>query len=118
MILPGCTSCSSASAEGRLESDDAERAALELLHLLAAGMRRVIGGDGVDGAGRDAVDHRSTSHAAAQRRLHLVVAVVGRHVAVGQREVVRRGLAGDRQAAASARYATIATECRVEMCAT
>ena len=34
----------------------------------------------------------------AQRRLHLVVAVIGRHVFVGQREVVRRGFAGDREA--------------------
>ena len=31
---------------------------LELLHLLAAGMRRVVGGDGVNRAGDDALDHR------------------------------------------------------------
>ena len=34
----------------RFKPDDAERTALELLHLFVAGMRRMIGGDRVDGA--------------------------------------------------------------------
>ena len=36
----------------------------------------------------------------AQRRLHFVIAVVGRHFGVGEREMMRRGFAGHRQAAA------------------
>ena len=44
--------------EGGFEADDAEGALLELLHLLAAGVGRVVGGDGIDDAGDDAVDQR------------------------------------------------------------
>ena len=34
----------------RFQADDAERAALELLHFFVAGMRGMVGGDGVDRA--------------------------------------------------------------------
>ncbi len=64
-------------AEGGFETGDAERAAFELLHLLAAGMRRVIGGDGVDDTADNAFDDRIGIVLAAQRRLHFVIAVVG-----------------------------------------
>ena len=51
-ILPGCTSRSSVNADGGFQADNAERAFFELLHLFAARVRRVIGGDDVDGAVR------------------------------------------------------------------
>ncbi len=41
---------------------------------------------------------RSTSAFAAERRLHFVVAVVGHHVGVAERHVVRRHFAGDGKA--------------------
>src|ERR1039457_3962445 len=39
--------------DGGFQTDDAEWASLELLHLFAAGVRGVIGGDGAHGAGGD-----------------------------------------------------------------
>ena len=39
--------------DGGLESDDAERAPFELLHLFSPRMRRMISGDGIDGASYD-----------------------------------------------------------------
>ena len=51
-ILPGVIERLQSHAQGGLQADDAERAALELLHLLAAGVRRVVGGDGVHNARR------------------------------------------------------------------
>jgi hypothetical protein len=58
----------------------------------------MVGGDGADGAGRQSLHHRVAMLAGTQRRLHFVTAVVSRHVAVGERNVVRRGFAGQRQA--------------------
>ena len=83
----------------RLQADDAERALLELLHLLAARMRRVVRRDRVHNARGDALDQRLGVRGAAQRRLHLVVAVVRQHLRVGQRQVMRRDLARHRQLA-------------------
>ena len=118
VILPGCTSSSSASAERRLQPDDAERAALELLHLFAARMRRMIGGDGVDRAGHDALHHRAarrTPSAAAASSCNCC-----RRAACPRRSA-RSGAAWPRRSPASPcalANATIATALRVEMCAT
>ena len=65
----------------------------------SVGMRRVVGGDGVDGAvGEPGLDRRDVG-VAAQRRIHLEHRVERRTALVGEREVVRRGLRGDREAA-------------------
>ena len=87
------------NADGGFEAEDAERALFEFLHFFAAGVRSMIGGDGVDGAADDAVGDGCDVAGGAQRRLHFVIAVVGRHLAVGQREMMRRGFAGDGEAA-------------------
>ena len=116
-IFPGCTSRSRRNADGGLQTKDAERAFFEFLHFFAAGVRSMIGGDGVYGAGDDALRDGADIAGRAQRRLHFVVAVVGRHFAVGEREMVRRGFACHRQARALAK-ATISTEWRDDMWAT
>ena len=61
----------------RLEADDAERRAIELDVLLVGVMRRVIGGDDVDAAVGDALQHGVAVAGLAQRRVHLGVGVVG-----------------------------------------
>jgi hypothetical protein len=70
-------------SERRLQTDHAERASLELLHLHVASVGGVVGGDRVHSAGDDALDHRLDIRGRPQGRLHLVVAVVGRRVLVG-----------------------------------
>ena len=52
----------------------------------------------VDRARYDAVDHSLDVAHSTQRRLHLIVAVVVSNIGVGDREMVRRGLAGHRKA--------------------
>ena len=56
------------------QAGDAEGGALELDLLLVEGVRRVVGGDGVDGAVDDALDQGIAIGGRAQRRIHLVVA--------------------------------------------
>ena len=65
-------------------------------------MRRMIGRNGVDRAVDDPLDHRVAIRGLAQRRVHLGVGVVGnrrRQRLVREREVVRRHLAGNPDAA-------------------
>ena len=81
--LSGMHQALQSNADGGFKTEDAERALLELLHFFAAGVRSVIGGDGVDGAGDDAFGDGGDVASGAQRRLHFVIAVVGRHLAVG-----------------------------------
>src|SRR5262249_55668917 len=52
-----------------LKTNDAERRQVELLHLVATGVRRVVGGDSVNGAISEAFQKRLAIFAAAQRRL-------------------------------------------------
>jgi len=64
-------------------------------------MRRVIGGNDVDGPVGDPTQHRVAIGGLAQRRVHLHVRVVGNRRAerfIRQREVMRRHLAGDAHA--------------------
>ena len=86
----------------RLEADDAERRPVELHRLLVGVMRRVVGGDGVDAAVGEPLQHRVAVGRGAQRRVHLEVRVVAQ-VLVGQDEVVRGDLARHRYAALLAR---------------
>ena len=65
------------------------------------GVGRVVGGDGVDHAVEDGLDHGVAVGGRAQRRVHLGVGVVEADVLVGEQEVVRRHLAGDAQAVAA-----------------
>ena len=91
-----------AERHGRLESDDAERRAVELERLLVGVMRRVVGGDDVDRPVAQALDHRVAVGLLAQRRVHLQVRVVAAALVqrlVGQDEVMRRHLGRDRDAA-------------------
>ncbi len=84
-----------AERKRRLETDDAERRAVELERLLVGMMRRVVGGDDVDRPVAEALDHRRTIGLFAQRRIHLEVRVVAaavRERLVGQHEVMRRDL--------------------------
>ena len=60
----------------RLEPDDAERGAVELDQLLVGVMRGVVGGDHVDGAVGDPLEHGVAIRRLAQRRVHLDVGVV------------------------------------------
>ena len=55
-------------------------------------MRGVIGGKRVDDSGGNAVEAGFHMLITAQRRLHAVVAVVGRDVGIRQHEVMRRYL--------------------------
>ena len=82
---------------GGLEPGDAERRAIELDHLLVGVVRRVVGRDHVDAAVGDALEHGVAIRGLAQRRVHLEVGVVlDRAVErlVGEREMMRRHLAG------------------------
>ena len=99
VIFPGCTKRSKVMPRAVSKTEDTERALLEFLHFFAAGVRRVIRRDSVDGASGDAFGDGHNIARRAQRRLHFVIAVVGRHLAIGQSEVVWRGFAGDREAA-------------------
>ena len=68
-------------------------------HLLRLGhVRSMVGGNGVDRAVSQALAHRHHVLDRAQRRVDLVQRAVRRQQFVGQADVVRRGLGGDRQA--------------------
>ena len=84
---------------GGFKTEDAERALFEFLHLLAARVGRVIGGDGVDGARDDTFGNGCDVARRTQRRLHFVIAVIGRHLTVAESEMVRGGFTGDGKAA-------------------
>jgi hypothetical protein len=82
---------------GRLEPGDAERRPIELDVLLIVVMRRVIGGDHVDGAVDDSVHHGVAIQLVAKRRIHLDVGVVGppqRQHLVCEDEMMRRHFTG------------------------
>jgi hypothetical protein len=59
------------------------------------GVRSVIGGDGVHRAVGERGQNGFAVGDRAQRRIHLVIAVVVAHVFIGQREMVRRNLERD-----------------------
>ena len=82
--------------EGGLEPGGAHRRLLERHLLLLARVRRVVGGDAVDGAVAQALDQRLPVLLGAQRRVHLQPRVeLLEQRLVGEREVVRRDLGGD-----------------------
>ena len=81
------------------EAGDAERAALEFLHFFAAGVGRMVRGDGVNDAADYALDDGFGIVLAAQRRLHFVIAVIGAEFCVGDGEMVRRDFAADFESA-------------------
>ena len=60
-IFAGMDKLLERQADGCFEAEDAERALLELLHLLAAGMRSVVGGERVHGAVCDAFDSAAST---------------------------------------------------------
>ena len=83
-------------------------ALIELDVLLVVVVRRVIGGDDVDAAVGDALQHGVAIGRLAQRRVHLDVGVVRHRRAehlVGQHEMMRRHLAGDARRRAPCRSA-------------
>ena len=86
-------------ADGGFQTRDAERAALELLHLLRSRVRRMVGGDDFNRPAGKALGNSFHVEAGPQRRLHFVVAVEGQDVAVGQCEVVWADFGGHVQAA-------------------
>ena len=65
-----------AQRHGGLEPGDAERRMIELDVLLVVVVRRVVGGDDVDAAVGNALEHRIAVGGLAQRRVHLDVGVV------------------------------------------
>ena len=84
--------------EGGFQPYDAHRTALEAARLFLGGVRRVVGGDHVDRAVAQALEQRVAVGGGAQRRVHLEAAVL-LQIVLAQREVVRRGFAGDVHAA-------------------
>ena len=75
------------------------RGAVELGELLVEVVRRVVGGHAVDGAVGEAGEQGLDVGRAAQRRVHLAVRVVVGQPIVGEGQVVRGDLAGDRRPA-------------------
>ena len=98
---PGSIRATYADRQQRLQADDAVGRLVQLAHLLFRRVRRMVGGDDVQGAVLEAGDDGLHVGVGAQRRRHLVVAVEGAQALVGEREVVRTGLAGDADAALS-----------------
>ena len=120
VIGPACTSRSKTSGTRGLEADDPERRAVELDHLLVGVMRRVIGGDDVDAAVGDALEHRVAIGRLAQRRVHLEVGVVADRVRRATRRSARSGAARPRRSRgrrASLPARTARSDCRALMCA-
>ena len=85
------------NAQRGFQADDTERALLKLLHFFAARVRRMIRGDRVDSSVDDALDNRVHIARRPQRRLHLIVAVVGDHAGIGQSQMMRRRFRCDRK---------------------
>ena len=82
-------------------------------------MRGVVGGNHVDAAVSDPLEHGVAIRVFAEGRVHLEVRVVLRRALerrIGQREMVRRDLAGHVDAAFLADR-TARSDCRVLMCA-
>src|SRR5579885_309580 len=88
----------SCQAKSCFQADNSKWSQFEFLHLLAAGVRSVVGGDCVDSAVGKPLKNCVTIFAAAQRRFHFVIAVVIFDVLVNEAEVMRRNLASDCQA--------------------
>ena len=84
--------------ESGLQTDQSRRRVLELLVLLLQRVRRVVGGDRIDRAVGQALDHRDPIGFGAQRRIDLGVGVVVLERVVGQREVMRGRLGRDPEA--------------------
>ena len=85
--------------ERGLQPGRAHRRLLERDLLLVTRVRGVIGRDAVDHAASQPLDQRLAVALGAQRRVHLHARVEAADVALGQAEVVRRGLAGHLEAA-------------------
>lgn len=79
-----------------LKPDDAERSIIEFNQLGCARVRRMVGGNHRDRTVGDALDEGETVLFRTQRRIHLVIRAVSLDALVGQRQVVRRRFAGDR----------------------
>ena len=89
-----------AKAERSFEADDAVGRVFEFNFLFVHGMRRVIGGNGIDHAIENGFDHGVAVGGGAQRRIHFGIGAVKAHVLFSEQEVMRRNLAGDAQAIA------------------
>ena len=76
-MTPAMHEAVEAERHRRLEAGDAERRVIELDLLLVVVMRRVIGGDDVDAAVGEPLQHGVAVGRLAQRRVHLHVRVVG-----------------------------------------
>ncbi len=84
-------------ADRRFKTCHAKRCAVKF-HVFERGLvRRVVGGDGVNGAVREAGDERVAVFSRSERRIHLVARVV-LNVFVGERKMVRRHFASNAQA--------------------
>ena len=82
-----------------LEADDAERGAVELDELLVGVVRLVVAGHAVDSAVGEGGEQGLDVGGAAQGRVRLAVRVVAGQPLVGQGQVMRGDLAGDRDPA-------------------
>ena len=81
--------------ERGLQAEHPEGGVDERVLLVVARVRRVVGGDRVDGAVGQRVAQRGDVLVGAQRRVHLVDRVVAGEQVGGQQQVVRRHLGGD-----------------------
>ncbi len=82
--------------ERRLQAGDPHRRLFERDLLRLRRMRGVVGGHAVDRPRPQALDQRLAVVLAAQRRVHLEAGVKGSDLLVGERQVMRGGLAADR----------------------
>ena len=88
-------------AERGFKAGDAVGRVLKLDFFFVGGVGRVVGGDGVNHAVENGLDHGVAVGRGAQGRIHFGVGVVETDVLFGQQEVVRRDFACDAQAVAA-----------------
>ena len=89
-----------AQAERRFKTRNAVGRVLELDFLFVNGVGRMVGGNGVDDAVEDGLDHGIAIGGRTQRRIHLGIRVVLAHVFFGKKKVVRSDFAGNAQSVA------------------
>ena len=97
--MPGLDQLGERERERGLEAEHPRGRLLEHALLALGRVGRVVGGDGVDGAVGEAVPDGGDVTVGAQGRVHLEHGVEARALGVGEREVMGRGLARDRQPA-------------------
>ena len=117
---PGLDQGHDADGQQRLQADDAVGRLVQFAHFLFRRVRRVVGGDHFERAVAQPGEDGLHVGLGPQRRRHLVIAVEGAQALVGQREVMRTGLAADADAAllAAANQIDAARPWRRARCAT